>query len=212
MECENKNNFKDTDLDDKNVDEVLATSKGLADDAEDKSPWYALKLFGKHLKDVEKYFNDIPLTTFVPRHYVDYEDRPGHIKTVLRPVVSNLIFVKKSITDKYLKNVVRLAPYPMFVLRKQNEHRDYYEIPAAEMLQFRMMCDPNLAKSMYLTSEEAALKVGDPVIVKFGPLKGLSGRLVRQSKKYYLLKEVPGMGVMLKVSRWCCRPIEETKS
>lgn len=80
------------------------------------------------------------------------------------------------------------------------------------MLQFRMMCDPNLAKSMYLTSEEAALKVGDPVIVKFGPLKGLSGRLVRQSKKYYLLKEVPGMGVMLKVSRWCCRPIEETKS
>jgi len=55
-----------------------------------------------------------------------------------------------------------------------------------------------------VSEQEAKLKQGARVIVKYGPLKGLSGRLVRQSKKYFLLKEVPGMGVMLKVSRWCC--------
>ena len=53
------------------------------------------------------------------------------------------------------------------------------------------------------------MKVGAPVLVKFGPLKGLTGKLVRSNKKYYLLKEVPGLGVMLKVSRWCCVPMEE---
>ena len=61
----------------------------------------------------------------------------------------------------------------------------------------------------FLSSEEARMKAGDEVLVKFGPLKGMSGRLVRSSKKYYLLKEVPGIGVMLKVSRWCCVPMEE---
>ncbi|MBF1646127.1 MAG: UpdY protein, partial [Prevotella sp.] len=55
----------------------------------------------------------------------------------------------------------------------------------------------------------AQMKAGDEVLVKFGPLKGMTGRLVRSSKKYYLLKEIPGIGVMLKVSRWCCVPMEE---
>ncbi|MBF1448720.1 MAG: UpdY protein, partial [Prevotella oris] len=32
----------------------------------------------------------------------------------------------------------------------------------------------------------------------------LTGRLVRSNKKYYLLKEVPGMAIMIKVTRWCC--------
>ena len=53
--------------------------------------------------------------------------------------------------------------------------------------------------------EEAKLKKGTRVLVTHGPLKGLTGKLVRQSKKYYLLKEVPGMAVMIKVTRWCCK-------
>ena len=59
----------------------------------------------------------------------------------------------------------------------------------------------------YISGDEAKLKVGSPVTVKYGPLKGLNGKLVRQSKKYYLLKEVPGVGVMIKVSRWCCQAL-----
>ena len=56
----------------------------------------------------------------------------------------------------------------------------------------------------YLSEEQAHLKKGDRVLVKHGPLKGLTGRLVRSNKKYYLLKEVPGMAIMIKVTRWCC--------
>ena len=61
----------------------------------------------------------------------------------------------------------------------------------------------------FLNAEEARLKVGTPVLVNHGPLKGLTGRLVRQNHKYFLLKEVPGIGVMLKVSRWCCQPLTD---
>ena len=67
-----------------------------------------------------------------------------------------------------------------------------------------MMCNPEVELRKYVSEQEAKLKAGTPVVVKYGPLKGLSGKLVRSNKKYYLLKEVPGLGVMLKVSRWCC--------
>ena len=60
----------------------------------------------------------------------------------------------------------------------------------------------------YVAANEARVKSGQPVTVTHGPLRGLTGRLVRASKKYYLLKEVPGMAVMIKVSRWCCRPLQ----
>ncbi len=77
------------------------------------------------------------------------------------------------------------------------------------MYEFRLLCNPEITMRKFLSSDEAQMKAGDEVLVKFGPLKGMTGRLVRSSKKYYLLKEIPGIGVMLKVSRWCCVPMEE---
>ena len=76
------------------------------------------------------------------------------------------------------------------------------------MREFQIMCNPEIELRKYLSAEEAHLKTGTKVVVEHGPLKGLSGRLVRQSHKYYLLKEVPGMGIMIKVSRWCCKAVQ----
>ena len=95
---------------------------------------------------------------------------------------------------------------------RSRENPEYYEIPAKQMDEFMLMCNPEIEMRKYLTESEAKIKKGTPVFVKFGPMKGLTGKLVRSSKKYYLLKEVPGMAVMLKVSRWCCIPIEEQNS
>ena len=131
---------------------------------DDGAPWYAVKLFTLKLEEVRTYFKSHNLESFVPEQYVDIEGRDGKPHTVLRPVVRNLIFVKK--------------PGEEITMRK------------------------------FLSSDEAQMKAGDEVLVKFGPLKGMTGRLVRSSKKYYLLKEIPGIGVMLKVSRWCCVPME----
>jgi hypothetical protein len=94
---------------------------------------------------------------------------------------------------KYYSDIVSVTNVPFLC-----------EIPAREMHEFRMMCNPEVELRKYVSEQEAKLKAGTPVVVKYGPLKGLSGKLVRSNKKYYLLKEVPGLGVMLKVSRWCC--------
>lgn len=76
------------------------------------------------------------------------------------------------------------------------------------MKEFMIMCNPELTEKKYIDEQEAKLKPGAKVLVHHGPLKGLTGRLVRQSGKYYLLKEVPGMAVMLKVTKWCCKEYE----
>ena len=173
--------------------------------AKDNCPWYALKLFGGRQTAVEDYFKNLDMETFVPRQMVDYEDKKGRIKHQLRPVVTNLVFVKKTVTAKRMTELVQQSDFQILVIRKAKGSREYSEIPARQMLEFKAMCSPELGEGIFLSQEEANLKPGDPVEVRFGPLKGLTGRLVRQNRKYYLLKEVTGLGVMVRVSRWCCK-------
>ena len=165
---------------------------------DDGAPWYAVKLFTLKLEEVRTYFKSHNLESFVPEQYVDIEGRDGKPHTVLRPVVRNLIFVKKP----------GEANYKISVVKKAKDSQEYALIPHNQMYEFRLMCNPEIMMRKFLSSDEAQMKAGDEVLVKFGPLKGMTGRLVRSSKKYYLLKEIPGIGVMLKVSRWCCVPME----
>ncbi|MBO5538669.1 MAG: UpxY family transcription antiterminator [Prevotella sp.] len=175
---------------------------------QDNIPWYAVKLYSIRHKEVQAYFLEKDLEYFIPMQYVDIEDEEHHIRHVLKPVVTNLIFVKKTITEREMRKIVSETDLKMSVIRKNRETPEYAEIPARQMFEFRVMCNPEIMMRKYLSEEEAKMKKGAPVVVKYGPLKGLTGKLVRTSKKYYLLKEVPGMAVMLKVSRWCCSPME----
>lgn len=174
----------------------------------DQSPWYAVRIFCSRQQAIADFFKTKEIEYFIPEEYADVLDKENHIRHVLRPVVRNLIFVKKTMEENEMRKIMTDVPYKISVLRKNREHLDYYEIPSKQMFEFRVMCNPEIAMRKYLSEEDAKLKSGAPVMVKFGPLKGLSGKLVRQSKKYYLLKGVPGMAVMIKVSRWCCSPME----
>ncbi|MBQ7423003.1 MAG: UpxY family transcription antiterminator [Prevotella sp.] len=173
----------------------------------EQEPWYAVRLFTLRLKEANDYFRNKDLETFIPMQWADFEGRDGKMHHELKPVVRNFVFVKKSITERQMRQFIQESTLKMSVIRKADS-KDYYEIPARQMNEFRLMCNPEIELRKFVSEEEAHLKAGSPVLVKFGPLKGLTGRLVRQSKKYYLLKEVPGMGVMIKVSRWCCIPRE----
>lgn len=175
---------------------------------DDGLPWYAIRLFTIRQEEVRNYFAEKGFECFVPMQYVDIEGRNGRPQHVLRPVVRNLIFVKRSGDEKVFRQAVQEADYKISVIRKSRESQEYSLIPHNQMYEFRLMCNPEVTMRKFVSSEEARMKAGDEVLVKFGPLKGMTGRLVRSSKKYYLLKEVPGLGVMLKVSRWCCVPVE----
>ena len=176
---------------------------------DDGCPWYALRLFTLRQMDVVNSLADMGMEFFVPMQYVDYMDREGRRRRKLRPVVSNLLFVKKTFEPSFLSSAISDLPYKMMVVRKSRGSREFCEIPSKQMYDFRVMCNPELLIHKYMSEEEAKLKVGTKVMVTHGPLKGLTGKLVRQSHKYYLLKEVPGMAVMIKVTRWCCQPMEE---
>ena len=193
------------------VPQICTTSSSVQNDDDniaDKYPWYAIRIFCSKQQSILEYFKDTGLESFIPQEYSDVLDKEEHIRHVLRPVVRNLIFLKKTMEENEMRKILTDVPYKISVIRKSREHVAYYEIPFKQMFEFRVMCNPEITVRKFLSEDEAKLKLGAPVFVKFGPLKGLTGKLVRQSKKYYLLKEVPGMAVMIKVSRWCCAPME----
>ena len=175
---------------------------------EDTLPWFAVRLFMAKPQVVTDYLDEQHLHYFIPMEYVDVEDKDHRIHRQLRPVVRNLVFIKKSKPEKTIRQLLMEAPFKSSVIRKSKDDSRYYEIPAKQMFEFQAMCNPEIAMRKFLSEEQAKLKPGTPVYVKYGPLKGLSGRLVRSNKKYFLLKEIPCMGVMLKVARWCCKPLQ----
>jgi transcription antitermination factor NusG len=121
--------------------------------------------------------------------------------------VSNLLFIKAKESDKELRKSILELNYAVRLMRKSKGSDEVAKIPARQMYEFQAMCNPDLVSKQIISSDEAKLKKGQQVLVTHGPLKGLRGRLVRTSKKYYLLKEIPGIAVMMNVSRWCCEPI-----
>ena len=166
----------------------------------DNCPWYGIQLFGIRSKNLAEQLERQGINYFI--------DREGKRRHELRAVVSNLIFVRKDRDDKQILEQLELFQGHYYIFRKKNDKRDYYEISAEEMKEFMIMCNPELTEKKYIDEQEAKLKPGAKVLVRHGPLKGITGRLVRQSGKYYLLKEVPGMAVMLKVTKWCCKEYE----
>lgn len=177
-------------------------------DANDNIPWFALRLFNTRQQEIAQSLQDKGLTVFIPMEYATVEDREQRVKHVLRPVMRNLLFVQNTMGQQAIRKIIRDIPYPMSVIRKERENLDYYEIPARQMFEFMAMCNPDILVKKYLSEAQAKLKAGTPVLVTHGPLRGLRGKLVRSNKHYFLLKEVPGLGVMLKVTRWCCKPLD----
>ncbi len=176
----------------------------------DDTPWYGVQLFGLKSKVLAEYLEETGVESFIPMHRVDYINREGKRTHELKPVVSNLMFIKKTSDDaKLVNNIDKCYKNHYYIIRKERGSREFYKIPARQMKEFMVMCNPNLLMTKYISEGEAKLKRGDRVIVTHGPLKGLNGRLVRSSGKYYLLKEIPGMAVMLKVTRWCCQKAED---
>lgn len=203
-----KGQMKDIQNTEETVKSDIKTNKNFQSIKEDNVPWFAIRLFTPRQEAVATYFESHNLEIFIPQSFVDFRDKNGQLRHELRPVVQNLIFVKKTIDDCEMRKLVGNSMFKLAVYRKQESPTEYYLIPAKQMYEFRLMCNPELLMRKFLSEEEVKLKEGIRVKVNYGPLKGLTGRLVRQSHKYYLLKEVPGIGVMIKVSRWCCQPLD----
>ena len=176
--------------------------------ADDQHPWYAVQLYGLNQKELYDHLASQGIDAFVPLQDVDFVDREGQRRHELRPVVTNLLFLKKNVDDKQIVDILDVFKGHYYILRKERGSQIFYSIPSRQMYEFITMCNPELLMKRFLSEEEARMKPGARVLVHHGPLSGLTGRLVRSSGKYYLLKEIPGMAVMIKVTKWCCQPAE----
>ena len=199
---------KDRNIESAKMEDVDVQNIDANEEEQHRYPWYAIKLYGLSQKNVEKYLQDKGLETFIPQEYVDVEDAEHKVKHVLRPVVKNLIFLKKTMDEGDIKKVISSSELKMSVITVSKIDKRYCEIPARQMDEFMLMCNPDILLKKFISEDQAHLKKGALVRVKRGPLQGFTGRLVRANKNYYLLKDVPGMAVLLKVTKWCCVALE----
>ncbi|WP_455674260.1 UpxY family transcription antiterminator [Phocaeicola sp.] len=174
----------------------------------DECPWYAVRTFNRQEKKVVEFFEGESLYSFIPMMYsdkvVEKEGRkPEHI---LVPAIHNLVFLKKTDSRKKIADKLTRCPIPISPLKREADS-GFYEIPAREMLEMRMLCDPQFKSFIFELPETGDITVGHEVRILSGPFKDFTGRLIRKSKKYYFVKTIAGMGVMVRISHWNCETL-----
>ncbi len=83
----------------------------------DKNDWYAIRLYTTKQEEVAQFFTENGIETFIPKQYVAEEDKQGRVHQKLKPVVRNLLFVKKTMGDADFKRLLHQVGGSRFVER-----------------------------------------------------------------------------------------------
>ena len=170
--------------------------------------WYAVRTFNCQEFRLGEFLTENRKEYFIPMMYTEKRNREGHVRRVLVPVVHNLLFVRKDEPQRQMLRLLSECNLPLNIFRKEGTG-ECYEIPDSQMLEFRSLCDPNFKDTLFMTREEADAKPGKLVEVIHGPFAGMTGKLHRVRNNFYFIKTLVGIGVMLRISRWYCRVVEE---
>lgn len=173
-------------------------------------PWYAIRTFNCQERKVSRFLSEQRWAHFIPmtmvKRILTREDGTEEVKKELMPAIHNLLFVQKQGSEQEMMKVLATCLTPLSIFRRPGETQ-WCEITDRDMDEIRRLCDPQCETSVFMTQGEAEAMIGKEVRVIAGPFKGTTGKLVRKQKQYYLLKSIIGMGVMVRVSRWCCEPV-----
>lgn len=175
--------------------------------------WFALRTYFSQENKVGAHLDNYQLSWFIPMRgkpsNAKQESDAQNKTQKSKPFVHNLIFIKQPDDVNILKKALAECPYSTSMYRQSNGI-DWCVISGKDILELRIICDQTFTEPIFITEEDAKLKVGRYVMVVHGQLSGIHGKLVRKNKKYYVLKTmVTGMSVMVAVSRWCCVPMDE---
>lgn len=190
---------------------MISLKESPSETPSEQQPWYAIRTFNCQERKVSRYLTQIGYTHFIPMTLS--VEKPGDEKKgdekpkrILVPAIHNLLFVQKKGSEQDMTRVLGECPIPVSIFRNPGV-RKLCEISNRDMVELRMLCDPEYKNSVFMTQSEAEIMVGKEVRVVAGPFKGSVGKLIRKNKQFYFLKAVIGMGVMVRVSRWYCEPI-----
>lgn len=169
--------------------------------------WLAVRTFYCKEKHVAQYLSTHGIEHFIPQRYQEEVTLGGERKRKLVPAVHNLLFIKASISEKEIKDIISRCPVSVSVIQNK-ETKKYYHIPQAQMTEFRAICDPNYKDTLYVEQEVADARVGEQVQVIRGQFKGLKGKLVRYKNRSYVVIVLAGLGVMVHIPKWYCRKLD----
>lgn len=171
--------------------------------------WYALKTYNAQEFKQSAFLKKYGIEHFIPTIDSSYYTIDGEFVKNIRPVVHNLIFIRKTISKAELKSILTISPYPSRIYHHIGNEAAWCEISDKELMELRLICDNTFSNPQFLSEEECEMKEGVKVRIRNGPFKGITGKLVRKSKKYYLVKSFVGLGVEICISRWCCEKIKD---
>ena len=171
-----------------------------------KATWLAIQtLYCKEL-ELKRFLETKELSVFCPMRYEMRETKDGKSDKVLVPAVHNLLFIRKSITNKALQSIFDECFLPIIIYRNR-ETGKFYEIPDCEMIETRAVCDPSYSGTLFVDKETAEERIGTEVRVVRGPFKGLCGKLVRYKKRSYVVILLASLGIMVHIPKWYCEKI-----
>ena len=176
---------------------------------EEQATWVALRTHLAQESKVGRYLDTRHTRYFIPMVMTTVNGRDGKPERKARPAVHNLIFVALEQGLKQVRDILKECPYYAYVYTKPDKPQEWCIIPDSDMIDLRLICDLSFNEPKFVAAEECELKVGHTVRVTHGPLKNITGKLIRKNKKYYLVRTFGDLGVMVSVSRWCCEAVEE---
>lgn len=117
----------------------------------DSEPWYAVRTYNKQEKKVTDFFNRMSLYNFVPMRYSDRFTDEEVPQRILVPAIHNLVFLKKTLSQKEMIGILHECPVPVSPIRR-GDTRDLYEIRNQDMTEMRVLCDPKCRASIFSVS------------------------------------------------------------
>ena len=175
-----------------------------------ENSWLVIRTFNRREMEVGSFLKKNGLTYFIPMTYkekvVGDEQKP---RKVLVPVVHNYVFLQKTKQEDELRKLLTDCLIPLQLMKNKGDEK-VCEIADREMTDFRLLCDPDYVKTPVeiMDAAEAEIKPGREVEVVHGPFAGIRGKLHKSNQKYWFIKTVGGVSVMLRISRWYCKPVD----
>jgi len=160
--------------------------------------------------EVSTFLQQKGLHHFIPMTYrekvTSVSEKP---QRVLVPVIHNYVFLEKNLEDAVLSNMLAECRVPV-QLMKQRGSDHFCEIADRDMVEFRLLCDPDYSKTPaeFLEAAEGEALPGKEVEIVHGQFAGLHGKLHKKNQKYWFVKTVGGISVMLRISRWYCKVVD----
>ena len=174
-----------------------------------ENSWLVIRTFNRKEMEVGAFLKENGLTYFIPMTYqekvVANELKP---RRVLVPVVHNYVFLQKTRRFEELNRLLADCRVPLRLMQNKGDDK-ICEIADKDMQDFRLLCDPDYITTPvdFMDAAEAEVKPGRDVEIVHGQFAGVRGKLHKSNQKYWFIKTVGTVSVMLRISRWYCKPV-----